>query len=65
MRITILKTGWTILVILLVARTKPGNSYYTLRDFEKVRKIDEHFHYLTSDLRFLEFTTFQNFRILF
>lgn len=38
--------------------------YYTVADFEKVRKIDAHFHYNTSDIRYLEYADSLNFRLI-
>ncbi|MCX6225346.1 MAG: amidohydrolase family protein, partial [Bacteroidia bacterium] len=38
--------------------------YYTAADFEKVPKIDAHFHYLTTNGRFIEFATTQLFSLV-
>lgn len=40
------------------------DAYYTAADFEKVPKIDGHFHYNTTDTRVLEFAGTLNFRLL-
>ncbi len=38
--------------------------YYNVSDFEKIPKIDVHFHYNTSDIRFLKFADSLNFRLI-
>lgn len=38
--------------------------YYTAGDFEKVPKIDAHFHYLTTNGRFIEYATTQLFSLV-
>jgi predicted TIM-barrel fold metal-dependent hydrolase len=38
--------------------------YYTAADFEKVPKIDAHFHYLTTNGRMIEFATTQLFSLV-
>lgn len=38
--------------------------YYEAGDFQQVKKIDAHFHYLSMDGRFMEFAASQNFRLL-
>ena len=38
--------------------------YYTVSDFEKISKIDSHFHYLTLDGRYMEMASSINFRLL-
>lgn len=38
--------------------------YYTVADFEKVPKIDEHFHFLTKDKHYMEFAVSQNFKLI-
>ena len=40
------------------------NDYYKTVDFEKVSKIDGHFHYDTTDIRYLEYACSLNFRLL-
>ena len=40
------------------------SQYYTVSDFQKVPKIDVHFHYNTADTRFLEFADSLNFRLI-
>ena len=41
-----------------------GPAFYTAADFDRVLKIDVHFHYLTMDERYMEFAISQNFRLL-
>lgn len=43
---------------------KPKECFYRSEDFEKVRKIDAHFHYLTLDSSYIIFAESLNFRIL-
>jgi len=38
--------------------------FYTVSDFQRVPKIDGHFHYSTSDVSFLKFADSLNFRII-
>lgn len=38
--------------------------YYTARDFIRIHKTDVHFHYNTKDLRYLEFASSLNFRLV-
>jgi hypothetical protein len=38
--------------------------YYTVADFNKVPKIDAHFHYNTKDIRYLEYAGSLNFRLI-
>ncbi len=40
------------------------SEYYTVADFEKVPKIDAHFHYLTQDQRYMKFAISLNFKLL-
>jgi predicted TIM-barrel fold metal-dependent hydrolase len=61
------RTVARILLFILLAGNngcKPAVSYYSAGDFEKVRKTDAHFHYLTSDPQYIEFAASLNFRIL-
>ena len=44
--------------------TQKTIDYYTISDFEKVPKIDAHFHYNTSDIRYLEYAGSLNFRLI-
>jgi hypothetical protein len=46
------------------ATTTGKKQYYSVSDFQRVPKIDGHFHYNTSDVRFLKFADSLNFRIL-
>ena len=50
------------LCLLFSCKREPG--FYDADDFQKVKKIDAHFHYLTMDGRTMEFATSQNFRLL-
>jgi vacuolar-type H+-ATPase subunit B/Vma2 len=40
------------------------DKYYTVADFNKVPKIDVHFHYNTPDIRYLKFADSLNFRLI-
>lgn len=52
-------------IIGLIAACKNTNKeYYTSEDFKYVKKIDVHFHYLTSDVQFINFAASQNFKLL-
>ena len=42
----------------------PRQEYYGVTDFEKVPKIDGHFHYVTMDERYLDFAASLNFKLL-
>lgn len=53
-----------ILVLLTVASCKPKPVYYSTADFEKVPKIDVHFHYNTTDTRHLKYADSLNFRLI-
>jgi predicted TIM-barrel fold metal-dependent hydrolase len=55
-------TLWIFLLLLTSCHKKP--SYYCAVDFEKVQKIDAHFHYLATDGRYLEFASSLNFGLL-
>ena len=39
-------------------------NYYSVADFEKMQKIDAHFHYNTSDSRYLEYAVKMNFKLI-
>jgi len=61
--IWILKFGWSVLIAGLMSCNAPVK-YYTAGDFEQVPKIDAHFHYLTTNGRFIEFATTQLFSLV-
>jgi len=48
----------------LTNKTTHKMQYYSVSDFQCVPKIDGHFHYNSSDVRFLEFADSLNFRII-
>jgi predicted TIM-barrel fold metal-dependent hydrolase len=51
--------------ILFIAGCNNNSSeYYTAADFEKVPKIDAHFHYNTSDTRYLDYAESINLRFI-
>ena len=43
---------------------RPQVAYYSAGDFERVPKIDVHFHYLTMDDQYIKFAISENFRLL-
>ena len=45
----------SVLILFFTGCTNQDPQYYTVADFEKVPKIDAHFHYNTTDLSYLEF----------
>lgn len=51
------------LVVLMISCSSP-NEYYAAGDFERIPKIDAHFHYLTMDPQYMKFASSLNFRIL-
>ncbi|MFN8255853.1 MAG: amidohydrolase family protein [Bacteroidales bacterium] len=51
-----------ILIVLFSCQTE--QSYYTASDFEKVPKIDAHFHYLTKDTSYINFAKSINFKLI-
>jgi predicted TIM-barrel fold metal-dependent hydrolase len=51
------------ILTLLISCSSPVQ-YYSVSDFEKVPKIDAHFHYFTMDRQYMEFASSQNFRLL-
>lgn len=53
-----------LLVLVLVWSCSSKPSFYSASDFGKVPKIDAHFHYLTTDVRYMEFASSLNFRLL-
>ena len=57
------KIVWIIFFACLISCSSPIK-YYTSGDFEKVSKIDSHFHYLTLDKRYMKFADSLNFRLL-
>ena len=50
------------LVMITSCQTKQMS--YTIDDFEKVPKIDAHFHYFTIDANYMEYVTSLNFKLL-
>lgn len=52
------------LLVLFISGCKQQPGYYTVRDFEKVPKIDVHFHYSSPDARFVNYADSLNFRLL-
>ena len=50
--------------LLLDSSCKRQPMFYTVSDFEKIPKIDVHFHYFTPDIRYLQFAGSLNFRII-
>lgn len=52
-----------VVVAISSCRSKSAE-YYSVADFEKVSKIDMHFHYNTSDVSYLKFADSLNFRIV-
>jgi len=54
-----------ILVLIgLSVGCREKTAYYSKDDFIKVPKIDAHFHYFTTDKRYLEFASSLNFKLL-
>jgi predicted TIM-barrel fold metal-dependent hydrolase len=53
----------SVLVLFGGCRHKAIN-YYAVSDFEKVPKIDAHFHYNTPDTRYLEYANSLNFKLI-
>lgn len=53
-----------VFAILLPVFQGCSHSFYTTDDFYKVRKTDAHFHYVTTDLRFLDFARSLNMQII-
>jgi hypothetical protein len=62
-RININRTLWMVLLSVLISCSSPV-TYYSVSDFEKVPKIDAHFHYFSMDGRYMEFASTLNFRLL-
>ncbi len=50
--------------LVLLGSCENRSAYYTVADFEKVLKIDSHFHYNTRDVRYLKFADSLNFRLV-
>jgi len=57
------KTFCLVLATFMIS-CSPAIEYYTVKEFEKVPKIDAHFHYLTFDQRYMELASTLNFRLL-
>ena len=51
-------------VLSFLGCTQKTIDYYTVTDFNKVPKIDAHFHYNTKDIRYLEYAGSLNFRLI-
>jgi predicted TIM-barrel fold metal-dependent hydrolase len=49
---------------MLLTVCSPRETYYSAGDFEKIPKIDAHFHYLTPDPQYMKFASSLNFRII-
>ncbi len=60
----ILKLSVIYSLLCMTFSCNKGQEFYTLEDFEKVPKIDAHFHYATRDVRFVGFADSLNFRLL-
>jgi predicted TIM-barrel fold metal-dependent hydrolase len=56
-------TGCLVVLTLFVGCHTPER-FYSAGDFEKVPKIDAHFHYLTTNGRFIDFATTQLFSLV-
>ena len=54
----------TLLSIMVVSSCNSDSKYYTLEDFDKVKKIDTHIHVSTSRDAFVEQAQKDNFRLL-
>lgn len=54
----------SVLTILMFGCITKKADYYMAADFEKVPKIDTHFHYDTENARYLQFADSLNFRIV-
>jgi predicted TIM-barrel fold metal-dependent hydrolase len=52
------------LIFLIMGCAEKNIEFYTVEDFVKVPKIDAHFHYNTSDVRFMEYADSINFRFV-
>jgi predicted TIM-barrel fold metal-dependent hydrolase len=50
--------------LILLTSCQQKQTFYMADDFEKVPKIDTHFHYFTLDDRYMEFVTSINFKLL-
>lgn len=53
-----------IIVMTLFAACEDKQTYYAIEDFDKVPKIDAHFHYFSMDDRYIDFFNAQNFKIV-
>ena len=53
-----------VIGILMMNSCQQKTTYYTTADFIKVPKIDVHFHYNTSDIRYLMYADSLNFRLV-
>jgi predicted TIM-barrel fold metal-dependent hydrolase len=52
------------LFMIIILSCSSRESYYSVNDFEKVPKIDAHFHYLTLDDIYLKYAIARNFRLI-
>ncbi len=53
----------TAVLLFCLSSCKQDPDFYSFQDFEKLEKIDAHFHYNVFDTRFLEFADSLNFKI--
>ena len=53
-----------ILAIGILYSCQAKERYYSSSDFDKVPKIDAHFHYLTMDPTFIEYSKSLNFKLI-
>ncbi len=51
-------------ILVMILSCQPKQTSYTINDFEKVPKIDAHFHFFTMDDRYIEYVTSINFKLL-
>jgi len=51
-------------ILILILSCQPKQTSYTINDFEKVPKIDAHFHFFTLDDRYMDYVTSINFKPL-
>jgi len=60
----ILPNALLISGLLTIASCKPKSAYYSVADFGKAPKIDVHFYYNTTDIRYLKYADSLNFRLV-
>ena len=51
-------------ILIFMASCDKNGEYYSVDDFEKVPKIDAHFHYFSMDDRYMDYVTSINFKLL-